>query len=120
MSWHMTPRTRTERRFATRLRTHLDDQQVSVRELARRIAPDNLEPTRRRLNKYLAGEITPRPENRAEIAAHLGLEPDAFEDEEEESDPVLLLLNRIHRDLQDALIEAVRAAKAKAEVSPSQ
>jgi hypothetical protein len=49
----MQPLTRT--RFGDKLRTELDRQHLSVRKLARQMSPENPEPMRRNLARWIGG-----------------------------------------------------------------
>lgn len=101
-----TPKPRT--RFGHQLREVLERQNVSTRELARRMhrtrplkwnSPDS---ARRSVARWVAGG-TANGENRAEVAEALGLAPDHFgaaEDEEEEAE--------LFASLADALVSIVR------------
>jgi len=73
--------------FGEILRAELDDQGVSIRALARRLASDeeHLENTRRSLMRYIQGEVSPGPEMREAIAVALGIEPTIFADDAERS-----------------------------------
>lgn len=96
---HMTTATRRRRgSFGRILRSELEEKNVTVRELSRRIAavegskPDNV---RRLLHQYLAGEVSPRPAMRLRIANALAIDPGIFaEDTERQAE---------HERLMDAL-----------------
>lgn len=77
-----TPR-RPRSAFGDILRSELEAQEVSTRELARRIAdsPDKIENQRRTLIRYIRGEVMPGQHARATIAAALGIDPALFADD---------------------------------------
>lgn len=80
--------------FSRILRSALDEQHVSTRELARRIAsaPEKVESSRRLLHQYLSGEVSPRAEMRDRIAEALSIDPEVFtEDAEREAERERLL-----------------------------
>lgn len=67
--------------FGDILRRELDDQSVSIRELARRLTigePDRLENVRRSLGRYISGEVAPGTEARESIAEALGVDYEIF------------------------------------------
>lgn len=67
--------------FGTLLRRQLDAQDVSTRELARRLTasePERIENTRRSLIRYIQGEVAPGPEMRDAIAAALSVDSSVF------------------------------------------
>lgn len=71
--------------FGRILRTELDEQHVSIRELARRVAnnEEKIESNRRLLHQYLAGDVSPRAEMRARIAEALAIDPAVFTEDAE-------------------------------------
>jgi transcriptional regulator with XRE-family HTH domain len=77
--------------FRERLRRALDEEGISVRALARRMAKmlgTELEQERRRLNRYLGvRSMVPTAESRALIEACLGLPAGTLASDEEEADP---------------------------------
>lgn len=100
--------------FGEILRRELEAQQVSNRELARRLTtgkPETLENTRRALIRYIRGEVVPGKQARAQIAAALGVDPAVFAD-----DPTRDRQRKILEDavgnLVDVLIDAISIANA--------
>jgi hypothetical protein len=90
-------------RFSKTLRGHLEAQGGSVHGLARKIADKRfdghaprkmVEQARRDLNRYLSGRFNPGTDKRREIAAALGLEANALDEEE---DMLLALINSMIR-----------------------
>lgn len=71
--------------FGEILRAELDDQGISIRELARRLTPEggSLENTRRSLMRYVQGEVVPGVEMREAIASALSIDPAVFADDAE-------------------------------------
>lgn len=91
------PTSTRRRSFAQKLRAHLNEHGIGVRTLARTIDPDNVEPVRRSLNKWLSGQHLPSAPSRQLVTAALGLEQGSLDsDDDEEADP-----------LTDALIDAL-------------
>lgn len=88
--------------YGEKLRAHLETTDVSVRGLARRLDPENPEAPRRQLNRILAGR-KPRPDTREKIAAALGVPRQVIEgeDEDEEEDPLAVLLVRVQKLLSE-------------------
>jgi transcriptional regulator with XRE-family HTH domain len=102
-------------RFQTRVRAELDAQRLSMRGLARRIDPDNVERARRNLIRWMYGETRPSRLSRIDVARALGIDPSELEgDGDEEADPVVDLVNAIkalvRAELQAAAAEGRRAA----------
>lgn len=84
----------------------MKQQDLSVRGLARKIDPLNVERARRNLHRWLDEGMTPHRASRAEVAVALGLSEDELEDDDEESDPVADLTNALRRFLVDELAKA--------------
>lgn len=79
-------------------------QGLSVRGLARRMDPENLDRARRNLHRWLDEGMTPNRASRREIAAGLGVrESELPEDDDEEADLVVDLIKAIRRVVQDEL-----------------
>lgn len=77
--------------FGQRLAAELDRQNVSARELARRMNPGDPELQRRSVARWLAPlgkAVNPSPSSRAGAAVALGLDVSAFDDEDEEVAPM--------------------------------
>lgn len=73
--------TRRRSGFGDILRRELDGQNVSIRELARRLTlgePDRLENVRRSLGRYISGEVAPGTDAREAISDALGVEYEMF------------------------------------------
>jgi hypothetical protein len=82
-------------RFQTRVRAELDAQRLSMRGLARRIDPDNVERARRNLIRWMHSTTQPSRLSRLDVAQALGIDPAELEDDDEESDPVAALFNAV-------------------------
>lgn len=93
-------------RFVTRVRQEMAHQALSIRGLARRMDPANVDRARRNLHRWLDEGIRPSRTSRAEVAAALGIESAALEDDDEESDLVGALMAIIRSLVRDE----VRAA----------
>jgi transcriptional regulator with XRE-family HTH domain len=79
----------TKRRsgFGDILRAELDAQDVSIRELARRLTAgqdDRLESCRRTLMRYVSGDVAPGMLARTAIANALGIDKSVFAEEREQ------------------------------------
>jgi transcriptional regulator with XRE-family HTH domain len=73
--------------FALRLRQAMDEQSISIRELSRRLSPDNPEGTRSLIHKWLKGKHVPSRTSRRAVAIAMGVSPDHFlEDDDSEED----------------------------------
>lgn len=88
--------------FGRKLRDQLDRQSISVRELARRMQPDDPESARRNIARWLApraSAVMPSRANVRAVAEALGVAPDELngDDDDEESDPVATLMNALRR-----------------------
>lgn len=101
--------------FAPKLKTALENQNMSVRGLARAWRPDaNMETTRRSLNRYLHNGIVPYLEIRRELADAIGVDPSEFELSEDDEEPSMTfgaamdaMFNRaVHREVRKILDEA--------------
>lgn len=95
--------------FVRRVRAEMVAQQLSVRALARRMDPNNLDRARRNLHRWLDEGIAPSRSSRREVAEALGLEPSALDEDDEESSMSLdeLLRRHVAKLVRDALAEAV-------------
>lgn len=83
--------------FAARVRIELQRQGLSIRGLARRIDPANVDRVRRNLHRWLDEEISPHRSSRREVATALGLDEHALDEDDEEADPVADLMSAIRR-----------------------
>lgn len=105
--------TQTGTRFQQVVRKTLLDNKVagtkpdSIRSLARKMAKgDQLraDTFKRSLFKWMApGEPNPSPASRALVADALGVKREELEDDDEESDPVAVLMNALRRVVRDEL-----------------
>jgi hypothetical protein len=92
----------------------MDAQQLSMRGLARRIDPDNIERARRNLIRWIHQGIQPSRANRLDVARALGIDPGELEDDKE-ADPLTDLANavralvRVEFDRLSAAAEGGRA-----------
>lgn len=66
-------------RFASQLRSALDEADVSVRSLAKRLNPESPETARSNLMRWLRGAHMPSRRSRRRVALELGLEANHFE-----------------------------------------
>src|SRR5689334_238052 len=85
----------TESRFVQRVRSEIQRQNLTIKGLARRIDPKNVNRARRNLHRWLDEGIDPSKASRREVAVALGLAEDALDDDEES-------------DMAAALVEALR------------
>lgn len=97
----MAPITRT--RFGDKLRAELDRQHLSVRKLARIMAPDHPEPMRRNLARWIGGYNKPSRIHRVMVAEALGVPVETFDEDDEEDDIVASLVKAIRRVVRDEL-----------------
>ncbi len=101
--------TAQQTRFVRRVRGEMAAQSLSVRGLARRMDPQNVDRARRNLHRWLDEGITPHRASIAEIATALGLEADELSaDDDEESDPMAALMIAIQRVVRHE-VQAVNA-----------
>jgi transcriptional regulator with XRE-family HTH domain len=71
--------------FSDKLRSEIARQNISIRALARRIDPDDIERGRRNIHRWLADSpVTPSPASRRAVEEALGLPVEALEDDEDE------------------------------------
>jgi hypothetical protein len=90
--------------FAKELQGELQAKGWGVRTLARHWRPQSVEPSRRALHRYLAGEHLPQQAIRVELAEILGLPGDRFEPDEEDEDEALAdLLFALDRFVHDRI-----------------
>jgi transcriptional regulator with XRE-family HTH domain len=97
----MQPLTRT--RFGDKLRTELDRQHLSVRKLARQMSPENPEPMRRNLARWIGGYNRPSRIHRVMVAEALGVPLETFDEDDEEGDIVAALVRAIRRVVREEL-----------------
>jgi transcriptional regulator with XRE-family HTH domain len=76
--------------FSALLHQEMNRQGVGVRELARRLNPDNPASAKRQLSKWRAGDHLPSRENRQTIARALNLPERFFEDADDEEEDALI------------------------------
>jgi hypothetical protein len=81
----------------------MDAQQLSMRGLARRIDPDNIERARRNLIRWIHQGTQPSRANRLDVARALGIDLSELEEDEEESDPVADLFKAFERFIDHKL-----------------
>lgn len=91
--------------FGRKLRFVLEREDVSARELGRRLRPDNHEVGRRTVARYLNGTVSPSRARRELIASVLGVQSAEFADEDEEGDPVEALMSSIRAIVRSAVRE---------------
>lgn len=82
--------TRPRTQFGETLRRELDRQQLSIRKLARIMAPANPEPMRRNLARWIGGYNQPSRVHRVMVADALGVPLETFDSDDEEEPPVSL------------------------------
>jgi hypothetical protein len=92
-------------RFVVRVRTEMSAQQLSVRGLARRMDPINVDRARRNLHRWLDEGIKPGRASRREVATALRIEAAELEDDEE-SDPVAVLVAAFRQIMRDEIRRA--------------
>lgn len=98
--------------FGRILRAELDEQNVSIRELARRVADnaEKIESNRRLLHQYLSGEVSPRPEMRERIAEALEIDPAVFAEDAERQAERERLMDALE-PLADILLDLAKGAR---------
>lgn len=98
--------------FGRILRTELDEQGVTTRELARRLAPvpEKVESHRRLLHQYLSGGVSPRAEMRTRIADALAIDPDVFTEDAERQAERERLMDALE-PLADILLDLATKAR---------
>lgn len=99
--------------FGRILRAELDEQNVSIRELARRVAEEDghVENVRRLLHLYLSGEVSPREEMRERIADALSIDPTVFAEDAERQAERERLIEALE-PLADILLDVARKARS--------
>lgn len=98
--------------FGRILRSELDERNVSIRELARRVAEneDKIESNRRLIHQYLSGSVSPRAEMRSRIAAALAIDPGVFTEDAERQAERERLIDALE-PLADILLDIAREAR---------
>lgn len=98
--------------FGRILRSELDEQHVSIRELARRVADnaEKIESNRRLLHQYLSGEVSPRSEMRDRIADALSIDPSVFTEDAERQAERDRLIDALE-PLADILLDIARKTR---------
>lgn len=96
------------RSFADRVREHMKTQGLSIKGLARRMDPENVERARRNLHRWLDEGISPNRQSRREIADALGVDAPSLDgDDDEESDPVKDLMRALERWVDDKFARSI-------------
>lgn len=91
-------------RFVTRVRGEMARQSLSVRGLARKMDPANVDRARRNLHRWLDEGIAPGRASRREVAGALGIEAhELVDDDDEESDMSATLLQALRRFVRDEI-----------------
>lgn len=98
----------TPTRFSLQVREEMGRQNLSIRGLARRIDPANVDRARRNLHRWLDEGITPSRASRAEVEVALGLESSSLADDEEE-DAVAALMRGLRALVRETQREQVRS-----------
>ena len=114
--------------FGERLREALLERQAadtppkSVKALARVLRPHDVEGMRRNLNRWSYPDrdgkaVKPSAENRAAVAAALGVDPSYFDEDDEEEDPLMAglvkaLMGRIDERVEEQVARRLKAATA--------
>lgn len=103
------PRTR----FATRVRSEMDAQGLSVRALARRIDPANLDRARRNLHRWLDEGMQPTRTSRVAVARALGVDVSELEedDDDEEGDIQAVLTAWVTTIVRAEILRVAAAAE---------
>lgn len=103
---------RKKHSFGRILRSQLDEQHISTRELARRLAPspEKVESHRRLLHQYLSGDVSPRPEMRQRIADALAIDPAVFTEDAERQAERQQLMGALE-PLADILLDLATKAR---------
>jgi transcriptional regulator with XRE-family HTH domain len=105
--------TTTPSAFALRVRQEMKAQGLSVRGLARKIDPENLDRVRRNLHRWLDEGILPSRSSREEVALALGISVDVLEaghDVDGERDRIVASLLPFAQLMADLATEARKAA----------
>lgn len=97
-----------ESRFVTRVRAEIAAQGLTIRGLARKIDPLNVDRARRNIHRWLDEGIAPSRASRRDVADALGIEAAELEDDDEEADPLVALFRRLAETIEerDARLEA--------------
>lgn len=102
--------------FGEILRGHLSEQDVTLRELARRLVDSDSEPRieskRRLLRRYISGEVTPSRKARVEIARALRIDSSVF-DEDAERQAEVAQIHSAMLSLAEALHDLAVASRDK-------
>lgn len=90
--------------FGQKLRAELDAQRLSIRKLARTMAPEHPEPMRRNIARWIGGYNQPSRIHRIAIAEALGVPAERFlDDDDEEADPLVDLMRVLRRVVREEL-----------------
>jgi hypothetical protein len=100
-----------ESRFVRRVRAEIRAQNLSIRGLARRIDPEQLNRARRNLHRWLDEGIVPSTASRVVVAHALGIPTEELtDDEDDEDDPAMsldaLLRIRVRQIMREELVAA--------------
>lgn len=97
------PAAQNQSQFGQKLRLELDRQQMSLRKLARTMAPEHPEQMRRNLARWIGGYNQPSRIHRVAVADALGVPLETFDDDDEEDDIMGALLEAIRRVVRDEM-----------------
>lgn len=84
-----------ESSFVARVRAEMGRQNLSIRGLARKIDPANVDRARRNIHRWLDEGIVPHRSSRREVAVALGLDEHSLDDDDEEADLAVVLLKSL-------------------------
>lgn len=92
--------------FSTKLSAALEQRGLSTRAAAKLWRPEKPESARRSLIRYLQGDVLPEPHTVAELADAIGVDREALTaDEEEESDPMVVLMHAVRLLVRQAIAD---------------
>jgi transcriptional regulator with XRE-family HTH domain len=77
-------------KFVIRVWAEMDAQKLSMRGLARRIDPSNIDRARRNLIRWLHEGIRPGRQSRRAVARALGIDPEELEEDDADADSLSL------------------------------
>ena len=86
----------------------MDAQRLSMRGLARRLDPENVERARRNLIRWYYEGIKPGRRNRLDVARVLGIDPAELEDDDEEGDPLAALDAFLRQRVRALILEELQ------------
>lgn len=107
-----------ESRFIKRVRSEMSSQKLSIRALARRMDPANIDRARRNLHRWLDEGIAPGRTSRQEVAVALAIDARELEPDDEEEDHLVAFASVRDLTIGDVLMAVAALKKQRPHAHP--